>query len=76
MKLYLTKEQLDNTKTYYRYVDVAVKLTNGESLFCEKLPANKNERKDVLSMMLGRKGYGYTEEVVRKWFRLKEIWSQ
>ena len=74
MKNYLSSEQLDSTKTYYKYVDIAVKLTNGESLFMEKLPSNKNERRDAISMSLGRKSIGYSEEVLRTSYRLKEKW--
>jgi hypothetical protein len=43
MKNYLTVEQLDKNKTYYSYVDVAVKFVDRDSRFMEKLPSNKKE---------------------------------
>ena len=48
MKNYLTEIELDKNKTYYSYVDVAVKFSDKDTLFMEKLPSNKQEmNKDI-----------------------------
>tara|TARA_R110001632_G_scaffold178956_1_gene298760 strand:+ start:384 stop:611 length:228 start_codon:yes stop_codon:yes gene_type:complete len=74
MKNYLNSDQLDITKTYYKFVDVAVKLTNGKSLFMECLPPSKKQRNTVIFQILGTEALGYNEEVIRTKFRIKDKW--
>ena len=74
MKIYLNSDQLDSTKTYYKYVDVAVKLTNGKSLFLECLPTSKKQRNTVIFQILGTEALDYTEEIIRTKFRIKDKW--
>ena len=73
MENYITKSELNTNKTYYKYVDCAVKLENGESLFLECLPSNKNARKEVLFQIVGMKKIK-SVEILRTKYRLKEKW--
>ena len=73
MKNYLTEIELDKNKTYYSYVDVAVKFSDKDTLFMEKLPSNKKEMISIIKM-LNPKNNIKNIEIIRKTFRLKDKW--
>ena len=73
MKNYLTEIELDKNKTYYSYVDVAVKFSDKDTLFMEKLPSNKKEMNSIIKM-LNPKNNIKNIEIIRKTFRLKDKW--
>ena len=73
MKNYLTIEQLDKNKTYYSYVDIAVKFADRDSRFMEKLPSNKKEMESIVKM-LNPKNEITNIEIIKKYYRLKDKW--
>jgi hypothetical protein len=73
MKNYLTVEQLDESKTYYSYVDVAVSFSDKDALFMEKLPSSKSEMNSIIKMMNPKNDITKIE-IIRTWFRLKDKW--
>jgi len=73
MKNYLTIEQLDKNKTYYSYIDVAVKFIDRDSRFMEKLPSNKKEMESIVKM-LNPKNEITNIEIIKKYYRLKDKW--
>ncbi len=73
MKTYLTESQLDPNKTYYKYVDVAVNFSDKDSIFMQKLPANKLEMISIIKSM-NPKNEISSYEIIRKSFRLKDKW--
>jgi hypothetical protein len=76
MKNYITKSELDKTKTYDSYVDVAVKTENGNARFMEKLPAKKTDMISVVNMMSERKdGKVINIEVLKTTYSLKAKWN-
>jgi len=70
---YLTEIELDKNKTYYSYVDVAVKFSDKETRFMEKLPSNKKEMNSIIKMF-NPKNNIINIEIIRKTFRLKDKW--
>tara|TARA_R110002033_G_scaffold76610_1_gene128295 strand:+ start:173 stop:436 length:264 start_codon:yes stop_codon:yes gene_type:complete len=73
MKNYLTEIELDKSKTYYSYVDVAVEFDDKDTWFMEKLPSNKKEMNSIIKM-LNPKNSIKNIEIIRKTFRLKDKW--
>ncbi len=72
---FITKSELDSTKTYDKYVDVVVKTENGTPQFFEHLPAPKKDMMDVIYRVSPmRDGKIQDVEVIRTWFKLKAKW--
>lgn len=74
MKNYISKEQKDNSKTYYKYVDVLVRFEDGSTQYIEKVTATtKSDLLDVIYMVcVGKKMVSH--EVKDTFFRLKDKW--
>jgi hypothetical protein len=73
MKTYIKLSELDKNKTYYSYVDVAVKFRDKDSRFMEKLPSNKKEMTSIVKM-LNPNNEIINIEIIRKYYRLKDKW--
>lgn len=74
MKTYITKSQKDNTKTYYKYVDLLVRFEDGNTQYIEKVTATtKSDITDIIYMVIGgNKMLSY--EIKDTFFRLKDKW--
>jgi len=74
MKNYITKSEKDNSKTYYKFVDVLVRFEDGETQYIEKVTATtKSDILDIIYMVIGRKKM-LSYEVKDTFFRLKDKW--
>jgi hypothetical protein len=74
MKNYITKSEKDNSKTYYKYVDVLVRFEDGSTQYIEKVTATtKADILDVVYMVIGSKKM-LSFEVKDTFFRLKDKW--
>jgi len=74
MKTYVTKEQKDNSKTYYKYVDLLVRFEDGSTRYIEKVTATtKADILDIIYMIIGSKKM-LSYEVKDTFFRLKDKW--
>ncbi len=73
MKNYITKEQKDNSKTYYKYVDVLVRFEDGSTQYIEKATSTKSIMWSQIYMIVGTKKIK-TIEIKGTFFRLKDKW--
>ena len=48
MKNQLSKSELDNNKTYHKFVNIVVFLNNGTNVYYESFPSKKSEMMDVI----------------------------
>ena len=56
MKNYIAKSEKDNSKTYYKYVDVLVRFEDGSTQYIEKATATtKSDILDIIYMVIGGK---------------------
>ena len=74
MKTYISKSEKDNTKTYYKYVDVLVRFEDGTTQYIEKVNATtKSDITDIIYMVIGRNKMS-SYEIKDTFFRLKDKW--
>lgn len=73
MKTYISKEQKDNSKTYYKYVDVLVRFEDGGTQYIEKATAAKSDMMTQIYQIVGRRKIK-TIEIKGTFFRLKDKW--
>jgi hypothetical protein len=73
MKNYITKEQMENGKTYNKLVSVVVRLKN-ENKYYEYLPCNKSQMLDVI-YRFNLKSEIISIEIVKEYYALKSKWN-
>jgi len=73
MNQYITKQQMENGKTYNKFVSVVVRLKN-ENKYYEFLPANKSEMIDVIYRFHNIQDI-VSFEVVKEFYKLKSKWA-
>ncbi len=73
MKNYITKAEKDNSKTYYKYVDVLVRFEDGGTQYIEKATANKRIMTSQIYMIVGTRKIK-SIEIKGTFFRLKDKW--
>lgn len=73
MKIYISKEQKDNSKTYYKYVDVLVRFEDGGTQYIEKATAKKSDMMTQIYQVVGTREIKAIE-IKETFFRLKDKW--
>lgn len=73
MKNYISKEQKDNSKTYYKYVDVLVRFEDGGTQYIEKATATKSVMWSQIYMIVGTRKIKAIE-IKGTFYRLKDKW--
>tara|TARA_R100001460_G_scaffold22829_2_gene46334 strand:- start:1667 stop:1891 length:225 start_codon:yes stop_codon:yes gene_type:complete len=74
MKKYISKEERDNTKTYYKYVDVLVRFEDGGKEYIEKATSTKSMMMSQIYQIVGTRKIK-SIEIKDTFFRLKDKWS-
>jgi hypothetical protein len=72
MNQYITKQEMENGKTYNKFVSVVVRL-QGENKYYEFMPSKKSEMMDVI-YRFHLKTDIINIEVIKEYYKLKSKW--
>ena len=73
MKTYISKKEKDETKTYYKFVDVLVRFEDGTTQYIEKATSRKSIMWSQIYQIVGTKKIKAIE-IKDTFFRLKDKW--